>query len=161
MEEKASCIMPKPEMTEEFNWVGRSRGIVWLGETISAGFEFTYKSDGNQMSFLQLLSSKASQRLTYHCKNSIAVFDATKKTYKNALKLKTTSDVELSARGSSKLRYKLVKDGCKAKSRVWDSTTIIYRTDKPQRLPITDIGLRDVGKADQSFKVEVGPVCYT
>lgn len=154
-------MLPKPDMTEEYNWIGKARGIVWLGDTINPGFEFTYKSDGNQMSFLQLLSSKASQKMTYHCKNSIAVFDTSKKTYRNAIKLMTSSDTELNARGNSKFRYRLIKDGCKDKSPNWDSTTVIYRTDKPMRLPITDIGLRDVGKPDQSFKIEVGPVCYS
>lgn len=41
MEEKATCVLPKPGMTEEFNWRGRSRGLTWLGEEISPGFEVT------------------------------------------------------------------------------------------------------------------------
>lgn len=161
MERKATCVLPNPDMTEEFNWQGRSRGIIWLGDDIKPGFEFTYKADGNQMSFLQLLSSGASQEITYHCKNSIAVFDATKKSFRSALRLMTTSDTELNARGNNKLRYRVVEDGCKTKSNSWSSTKIRYRTDKPQRLPFVDIGLRDVGREDQSFKVEVGPVCFS
>lgn len=161
MEEKASCVLPKPGMTEEFNWRGRSRGLTWLGEEISPGFEFTYKADNNQLSFLQLLSSSASQEITYHCKNSIAVFDASKRSFRNALRLMTISDTELNARGNNKFRYRVVEDGCKTKSSSWSATKIRYRTDKPQRLPFVDIGLRDVGEEGQSFKIEVGPVCYS
>lgn len=161
MEEKATCVLPKPGMTDEFKWKGRSRGIVWLGDDISPGFEFTYKADGNQMSFLQLLSSGASQEITYHCKNSIAVFDANNRTFRKALRLMTISDTELNARGNNKFRYRVVEDGCKTKSNSWSSTKIRYQTDKAQRLPFVDIGLRDVGEEDQSFKVEVGPVCFS
>jgi hypothetical protein len=32
--------------------------------------------------------------------------------------------------------------------------------DKPQRLPIVDMGLRDIGEADQTFKIEVGRACF-
>ena len=74
-----------------------------------------YMSVDAEIRFLQLLSSKASQKITYHCKNSIAVFDAAGKTYRNAIKLMTISDTELNARGNSKFRYRLVKDGCKVR----------------------------------------------
>lgn len=75
--------------------------------------QFTYKADNNQLSFLQLLSSSASQEITYHCKNSIAVFDASKRSFRNALRLMTISDTELNARGNNKFRYRVVEDGCK------------------------------------------------
>lgn len=39
MEHKATCVLPQPSMTEEFNWVGRSSGLVWLGEDIKPNFE--------------------------------------------------------------------------------------------------------------------------
>lgn len=39
MEEKATCVLPKPGMTEEFNWRGSKRGLIWLGDDISPGYE--------------------------------------------------------------------------------------------------------------------------
>lgn len=39
MEHKATCVLPQPSMTDEFNWVGRSSGLVWLGEDIKPNFE--------------------------------------------------------------------------------------------------------------------------
>lgn len=65
------------------------------------------------MQFLQLLSSEASQELTYHCKNSIAVYDASRRSLRNALQIMTTSDIQLKARGNKKFRYRIVQDGCK------------------------------------------------
>lgn len=42
----------------------------------------------------------------------------------------------------------------------WGKTIISYDTDKPVRLPIIDVALRDIGKSDQSFYVEIGAACY-
>ena len=42
----------------------------------------------------------------------------------------------------------------------WGKTIITYKTDKTVRLPIVDIALRDIGKSEQSFWVEIGAVCY-
>lgn len=75
--------------------------------------QFTYKADGNQLSFLQLLSSSAYQKLTYHCKNSVAVFDANNRNFRNSLRIMTNSDFELNARGNRKVRYNVIEDGCK------------------------------------------------
>lgn len=37
---------------------------------------------------------------------------------------------------------------------------ISYSSDKATRLPFIDIGIRDVGSADQEFWLEIGPVCF-
>ena len=79
--------------------------------------QFTYKADRNQLSFLQLLSSSAYQKLTYHCKNSIAVFDAKNRNFRNSIRIMTTSDFELNARGNRKVRYNVIEDGCKVSLR--------------------------------------------
>ncbi len=33
--------------------------------------------------------------------------------------------------------------------------------DKPQRLPIMDIAVRDIGGKEQEFGLELGPVCFS
>lgn len=161
MEHKATCVLPQPSMTQEFNWVGRGSGITWLGEDIKPGFEFTYKADTNQLRFLQLLSSEAWQQLTYHCKKSVAVFDATRRNLRSAMQIMTAADTELKARGNRKFRYRVLEDGCKTKTATWSSTKIEYKTNKPQRLPFIDVGLRDVGESDQAFKIELSHVCFS
>lgn len=65
------------------------------------------------MAFLQLLSSKAQQNITFHCRNTIAYYDNQKHTYRKGLKLMTWNDAELTPRGNSKLRYEVIEDDCK------------------------------------------------
>lgn len=43
----------------------------------------------------------------------------------------------------------------------WGETVVEVNTKKTDRLPIIDIGITDVGKSNQEFKIEVGPVCFT
>lgn len=138
-----------------------------------------YKSDSTQLSYLHLLSTKATQNVTYHCRNSVAYYDVTKHTYRRGLKLMTFNDVEITPKGG-KLRYEAIIDECKVRltteknqyvtvfkyvifqyrKDVWAKSVLEYTTDKPSRLPITDIVVRDVGKPDQSFWVEIGAVCF-
>lgn len=42
----------------------------------------------------------------------------------------------------------------------WGKTIVSYETDKPVRLPILDVALRDIGKPEQSFSIEIGAACY-
>lgn len=131
MTTKATCVLPQPGLTQEFTYTGSGRGVVWLGDDIQPGFEFTYKADSNQLRFLQLLSSKASQDLTYHCKKSVAVFDSTRRNLRKAMQIMTAGDVELKARGNRKFRYRVVQDGCKVSSLVtllmWVLVTQLFK----------------------------------
>lgn len=157
----STCVHAKPADSGEMSWTGRSRSHIWFGEDIPGGFQLTYKSDGNQISFLQLLSTHAEQNITYHCQNSAVYFDSVQKTFRNSLRLMTWNDVELSARGKRKYRYRSLEDGCKSKPSQWGQTTLRYATDSPQRLPIVDIGIRDIGKPNQKFRLEIGAVCFS
>ena len=31
--------MPKPDITKEYNWIGKSKAAVWLGDEIEPNFE--------------------------------------------------------------------------------------------------------------------------
>lgn len=73
----------------------------------------TYKADSNQIGFLQILSTHASQNVTYHCKNSVAYYDEQKNSHRLALKLLAWNDAELTARGSKRLKYDVLEDGCR------------------------------------------------
>lgn len=75
--------------------------------------QLTYKSDSNQLGFLQLLSTNAQQNLTYHCKNSVAYHDVAKNTYRKAIKFLAYNDAEITARGNARFRYEVLEDGCK------------------------------------------------
>lgn len=69
-----------------------------------------------QMNFLRLLSSEASQSITYHCKNSVAYMDEDTGNLKKALLLQGSNDVEIRAEGNSRFTYSVLEDGCKVSS---------------------------------------------
>lgn len=79
-----------------------------------------------QMTFLRLLSTEASQNLTYHCKNSVAYLDASTGNLKKAVLLQGSNDVEIRAEGNSRFTYSVMEDGCAVCSP--DSTmSVLYR----------------------------------
>lgn len=43
----------------------------------------------------------------------------------------------------------------------WGKTVIEYRTQTTTRLPVVDLAPMDVGKADQEFGLDIGPVCFS
>ena len=65
-----------------------------------------------QMTFLRLLSTEASQNLTYHCRNSVAYLDAATGNLKKAVLLQGSNDVEIRAEGNSRFTYSVMEDGC-------------------------------------------------
>ena len=73
MEEKATCVQPKPSLSEEVTHRHEDgERESWFSDIPEKGFGFTYKADSNQITFLQMLSATASQNVTYHCSNSVA-----------------------------------------------------------------------------------------
>lgn len=85
--------------------------------------QFSYAQDGPaaiaaavQLNFLRLLSTEASQNLTYHCKNSIAYMDQNTGNLKKAMLLQGSNDVEIRAEGISRFTYSVLEDGCKVRA---------------------------------------------
>lgn len=113
MEKRTTCVTPQPHRSKNINYLGDEKEI-WLGE-VENGMKMTYKADSNQLGFLQIYSTHATQNITYHCKNSIAYFDENKSNHRNAIKLLAWNDAELTAKGSQRLRYGVLEDGCKVK----------------------------------------------
>lgn len=62
-----------------------------------------------------MLHTVAKQNITYHCKNSVAFYDAINKTHRKGLKLLGWNDVEFTPRGNQKLRYSVFEDECKVR----------------------------------------------
>lgn len=158
MAKEATCIQPKPSMSEEMT-VESSEREVWFSDIPEGGFQLTYKADSNQISFLQILSSKASQNITYHCFNSLAYYSAKKDHHRKAVALMSWNDLEIRHRG--KFSYQVPVDECQHEKREWAHTIISMKDTKPTRLPIVDVALRDIGNDRQKFKLEIGPVCFS
>lgn len=79
-----------------------------------------------QMTFLRLLSTEASQNITYHCKNSVAYMDGSTGNLKKAVLLQGSNDVEIRAEGNSRFTYAVLEDGCTVRPAI--RLTSIYVT---------------------------------
>jgi collagen type II alpha len=182
METSATCIQPKPDITEETT-VETSEREVWFSDIPGAGFELTYKADSNQITFLQMLSSKASQNITYHCSNSVAYYNEKRDNHRKAVALMSWNDLEIRHQG--KFKYQVPLDECQVwklsqlctvftlmmpaqlylflqfGKDEWAKTILSLKDIKPTRLPIVDVAVRDVGNKRQKFKLEIGQVCFT
>lgn len=108
---KASCILPKPKETPIVTQKMHNEEM-WLGD-MAEGVKIYYKIDSHQLGFLQLHTTKATQELTFHCKNIIAYADVKNNTLKNSLKLLAWNDAELTPEGPQRLRYYSSVDECK------------------------------------------------
>ncbi|KAI4896719.1 hypothetical protein NFI96_024008, partial [Prochilodus magdalenae] len=170
METGETCVYPKPDKIPRKNWWSSKSSDgkhIWFGETMSGGFQFSYGDEtlspntaSIQMTFLRLLSTEASQNLTYHCKNSVAYMDQTTGNLQKALLLQGSNDVQIKAEGNSRFRYNVLEDGCTSHKGQWGRTIIEYKSQKTSRLPIVDIAPMDIGEADQEFGVDIGAVCF-
>lgn len=158
LKKRATCVTPQPKQSSEINYI-TDEEETWLGE-IAGGFKITYKADSNQIGFLQLLSAHATQNITYHCQNSVAVYHREKSSFRKSLKMLAWNDAEITSRGPQRLRYEALEDGCKERSPFWSKSILSYTTEKATRLPILDVALRDIGEQNQKFWIEIGPVCF-
>lgn len=160
MDRLATCVTPKPQVSEVINHITSER-MTWFSDIPleTGGFQLTYKADSNQITFLQMLSSKASQNITYHCFDSIAYNNARRDNVRQGIQLLTWNDLEMKPRG--KFKYSVPVDDCQHKKREWAQTVVSVEDTKPARLPIVDVAIKDIGNARQKFKLEIGPVCYS
>lgn len=156
MDTGATCITPKPATSPSINILSNEREM-WLSDFEEANFDFQYKADSNQVDHLQLMSTRAVQTITFHCKNTVA-FHNPRNHPRNAVSFMAWNDLEIRHRGKSK--YSVVKDDCKFKKNSWAQTIFNIETLKPTRLPVTDIKVEDFGETNQEFKLEVGQVCF-
>lgn len=117
--------------------------------------EFEYTGSNSQLKFLRLLSERAYQTITYHCKNSKAWEASTSK----SIKLKSYTDEYLSAE-KEKLMPTVVSNGCmNTDTASWDKTVLAIDTKKRDMLPIIHVVPYDKGESKE-FKIEVGRVCF-
>lgn len=158
LKKRATCVVPSPAKSNQMSYTGREQEI-WLSD-LEKGMKINYKADSNQIGFLQLLSAQATQNVTFHCKKTVAYFDRQKNNHRKGIKLMTWNDNELTPKGTQRLRYDVLEDGCESRSETWSKAVISYTTQKAQRLPFVDIAVRDFGERDQEFMVELGPVCF-
>lgn len=171
METGATCVYPlQPTVAQKAWYISKNpkeKKHVWFGESMDGGFQFEYGSTDSdpadvaiQLTFLRLMSTEASQNITYHCKNSVAYLDQQTGNLKKSLLLQGSNDIELRGEGNSRFTYVALEDGCTSHTGAWAKTVLEYRTTKTSRLPIIDVAPLDIGAPDQEFGVEVSAVCF-
>jgi collagen type II alpha len=159
MDTGASCIKPRPDTSQDITIVS-DEAEMWVGDIEDNGFDINYKADSNQISYLQLLSTKAEQTITFNCKNTIA-YHNTRGNARNAISFMAWNEpMEIKARGKAK--YQVLQDDCKEKGkRSWGKTVFKIDAKKPKHLPIVDIKVKDFGKSWQAFRLDIGEVCFS
>lgn len=159
-----TCLVPRTENYEKQAWFKtkpKGDDIALFAEKFSES-EFSYKTHKSQVKFLQYLAKQARQRVTIHCKNMNAVFDSQSNDYKNSVKLISFDEEEMNVHAKKAFRYKVIEDTCQEKNGKWGKAVLEVRGREPrmQRLPILDVGFRDVG-TDQEFGIELGRACFS
>ncbi|XP_022779253.1 collagen alpha-2(I) chain-like, partial [Stylophora pistillata] len=160
-----SCLYPgqenQPFVTDKKKWFTGSDGYKWLGKELLGLDKLEYVSEQSQLEFLQLLSDRARQRITYHCKNSVAWPKKSSDEGMKSIKMLTVNGLELHARSSNKFKPTLVGDDCTVKDGSWHRTTLEVDTPKPHRLPVLDVAVYDIGDSGEEFGLEFGRVCFS
>lgn len=97
----------------------RARGPTGCSLPALSPLQFEYGSTDSdpadvaiQLTFLRLMSTEASQNITYHCKNSVAYLDQQTGNLKKSLLLQGSNDIELRGEGNSRFTYVALEDGC-------------------------------------------------
>ena len=75
-------------------------------------------SEPTQLEFLRLLSDRASQRIKYNCKDSVAWGDKNNE-FSKSIKIKADNGVEMHADSSNKFKPKLILDGCSVRNKFY------------------------------------------
>lgn len=57
--------------------------------------------------------------------------------------------------------YLEISNSLQHKSPNWAQTVVEYETDKAGRLPLLDVAVRDGGKQNQMFRIEMGLACFS
>lgn len=152
-----TCVQPEVKTIENLN-VAQKDSHTWISEVLGNRINYDpAKFVKPQIKFLQYLHQKANQEIVYKCKNSVAIDDNDED---KSIQLTGFDDSVLSSKGKRSIRYKIKKDNCKSKNGSWGKTVLEVNTKRTKALPIMDIGVLDIGAADQDFKIEIGEVCF-
>lgn len=158
-ETKETCVAPATPTVSNATWFVGETGHNYFS-TMIGGSQFVYAPHASQFTFMRLTSKSVSQRLTFYCKNVVAVAEGDEGFLDKALRLKTMSGAILSMDGESSEHYDVIEDGCKFHTGEWSRAVLEYTTSSTKRLPIVDVAPADIGMDSQEFGLELGPVCF-
>jgi len=160
----ATCLYPskgnKPFVTQKKKWYSGPDEYKWLSEDLGTFKKIKYVKRSSQLLFLRLLSDRALQNITYHCKDSVAWYNEHLNDVTKSIKIKTANGVIIHSSSSNKFKPRIITDDCRVKNGAWLHTVIQIDTPKPNRLPIVDVAAYDIGDNTEEFGLEIGPVCF-
>lgn len=158
---QATCVRPKVKKLDKNTWqthVDPRMKVAWFAEDLNNDNKIEYEIDDIQLSYLQLLSNHAQQVFTFRCKNSVAWYDQSARSFKRAVKFEGASGHEFSSKSKSKkAMIKVPHDGCQVKDGTPHDTEFVISTTQASRLPIVDFATYDLSG---ELEVEIGEVCF-
>jgi hypothetical protein len=148
-----TCIRPKQDM-----FVSKMDGVdVWkyLINDLAINEEIAYNADQVALRYMRLNSMSVRQTFTYHCRNQHASTDASgnKGSY---VMVKGANGAEIDSTSG----MAVINDECNKLDGKWHSASFELKTSNLDALPISDIKIRHIFKAEE-FKIEVGPICFS
>ncbi|CAB4018054.1 collagen, type II, alpha 1, partial, partial [Paramuricea clavata] len=153
-----SCVAPSPERIPKRSWSRGKPKVRIPFSNVASNFTFRYPISRVQFNFLRLLSTDASQRVSYNCKSSTAWYNKREKSYKFGVRFYGWNGRKFKHKG--KLRPRVLSDGCKVDGHKWRKTDFLLETTNLESLPIVDFSFFYRGLAQEQFGLEIGPVCF-
>lgn len=147
-----TCVMALDAEYKGQRWTKNTTPGQYFMEELVNGKMFAYNSEAHQLKYLQMLSEKATQTLTYTCLNSSP--------FGTRLTSSTGEDLDSAVGRHKKSTYIDFTDDC-TKDNQWHKATFSIRTNNTDVLPVLDVLLFDVGQENQQFGVELGHVCFS
>lgn len=154
-----SCIQPSPDKVPRRTWSRGKPNARILFSKVATNFSIQYPISKVQFNFLRLLSTDASQRVSYNCKSSTAWYNTRDQTFKYGVRFQGWSGKRFKYKG--KLSPQVLRDGCKFDDDVWRKTDFLLKTTNLEALPIIDFNFFYRGLRQEQFGLDIGPVCFS
>jgi len=120
-----------------------------------------YIADMEQMEYLGLLSNRAVQNITIHCKERPVWYNQMSQGYESAMRFKGVKDtIYEQSRSEGKYTPKVLSDDCSYVSKSWRSTVLEFNNHKYIRLPIVDFAPSKIDNKNAEYGLDMGPVCF-
>lgn len=157
IESRQTCVAAKrPKINRAAHFQAGS-AHQWFSQAIAT--EFDYAIDLSQLSFLKSLSARGTQRLSFQCKRVAVINNVETSSQEQAVRLWSDNDVEMTYQ-HAKHSYNVIQDDCQYKKGSVGEA-VIEVSGRPQRLPIRDAALMDVGRSGQQIGLAIGEVCFS
>uniref|UniRef100_A0A3Q4HVC8 Fibrillar collagen NC1 domain-containing protein n=2 Tax=Neolamprologus brichardi TaxID=32507 RepID=A0A3Q4HVC8_NEOBR len=115
------------------------------------------------MKFLHLLSSEASQSITFHCLSyqpSSTADSFSSSGHKENTRLRFRGWNKQMFEKDTLLEPHVLQDECKIQDGSWHQSRFLFHTQDSGQLPLVDIEEFPTSQISSQRNVEIGPVCF-